>query len=429
MVDVKIFKDVHGVLEGFVPAEGSAATAYSLERIVALMDKLGNPQDSYKVIHVAGTSGKTSTCYYMASLLKVAGQKVGLTISPHIEEVNERVQIDLNPLSEAEFCAIFSEFLGVVAATGIKPTYFELMVAMAYWEFARRKVDYAVVEVGLGGLLDGTNVITRPDKVCVITDIGLDHTHILGNTLALIAAQKAGIIQPGNRVFMHEQPQEVLNVVKGRTSHKKGVLQIISSQVKNKNQLPQFQQRNFELAKTVYDYIASRDHLPKLDAVSIQQAQAVTIPGRMEIFNVNKKTVILDGAHNAQKMIALVESIHQQFGDQKVAVLLSVVGRPNFQTRIDLKPLLSIVSRLIITEYGSTQEEGKKSVPASQLAKYCTQIGFKDIQIANTPAQGLQQLLACPEPILLVTGSLYLMGHIRPLVKALVHSWIEQLLP
>src|SRR5690606_38872097 len=121
-------------------------------------------------------------------LLAAAGQKVGMTVSPHVYEVNERVQINTKPLAETQFCRELSRFLNIIQSSGVRPTYFELLVAFAYWEFAEQGVDYAVIEVGLGGLLDGTNVVARDDKVCIITDIGFDHTSVLGKTLSAITA-------------------------------------------------------------------------------------------------------------------------------------------------------------------------------------------------------------------------------------------------
>ncbi len=130
-------------------------------------------------------------------------------------------------MQETEYCREFTVFLGLIERAAIHPSYFELLVAFAYWEFARQKVDYAVVEVGLGGLLDGTNVVHRLDKVCVITDIGLDHMAILGNTLAAIAHQKAGIILPHNVVCMHRQPEEVISVVRQVVAEKQAELRLV----------------------------------------------------------------------------------------------------------------------------------------------------------------------------------------------------------
>ena len=193
MTKLRSFNDIDTVLKDFIPPMRSFRSVYTLDTMRALMLALGNPQNSYKTIHVAGTSGKTSTSYYIAALLGQTGKKIGLSVSPHVDNVNERVQIDLVPLDEHEYCQQFSTFLQIINKLRIKPTYFELLIAFAFWQFAQEKVDYAVIEVGLGGLLDGTNVIERSDKVCVIADIGLDHVAVLGNSLAGIAAQKAGI--------------------------------------------------------------------------------------------------------------------------------------------------------------------------------------------------------------------------------------------
>ena len=170
--------------------------SYSLENMRQLMNKLGNPQDSFKVIHVAGTSGKTSTVYYLSALLQAAGQTVGLTVSPHVDEVNERVQINLKPLPEKSFCQELGNFIDLVKQTSIKPTYFELLVAFAYWIFAKQKVDYAVVEVGLGARFDATNVLPAPEAA-LITNISLEHTRYLGKTVESIAWEKSHIIKPG----------------------------------------------------------------------------------------------------------------------------------------------------------------------------------------------------------------------------------------
>ena len=157
------------------------AAEYKLDAMQAFMEYLGNPQDKVQVIHVAGTSGKTSTCYYIAALLHGAGYKVGHTVSPHVDEINERVQINLEPLPETQFCEALSEFSDLVAGFDQQLSYFEVMVALAYWYFAKVGVDYAVIEVGLGGRIDGTNVVTRGDKISVITNIGFDHTKIFAS--------------------------------------------------------------------------------------------------------------------------------------------------------------------------------------------------------------------------------------------------------
>src|SRR5581483_7745687 len=190
MPTIHNFVEANDLLRGLYQNyfSGVSADFYTLDTINAVMELVGNPQDKVKVLHVAGTSGKTSTAYYLASLLKANGASVGLCVSPHLIEVNERVQIDLKPLPERDFCDGLGQFWDLATSTGLKPSYFEMLVAFPYWEFARRGLDYVVMEVGVGGLLDGTNVVHSENKVCIITDIGLDHTKLLGDTIPEIAA-------------------------------------------------------------------------------------------------------------------------------------------------------------------------------------------------------------------------------------------------
>jgi dihydrofolate synthase/folylpolyglutamate synthase len=415
---LKNFQEIHKILSKHVPPLRSFRGAYTLERMQKLMDALGNPQNSYKVIHVAGTSGKTSTSYYMAALLKAAGKKVGLTVSPHIDEVNERVQINLKPLSESAFCREFSVFLNLVDKTTLNPTYFELLVAFAFWEFAREKVDYAVIEVGLGGLLDGTNVINRADKVCVITDIGLDHTQVLGETITAITAQKAGIIQPHNKVFAYEQNDEVMDILREVTAQLQAELHEVwplktSELPKN---LPLYQRRNWYLALITYDFLSKRDGLPGLNEAQLAQTTQTYIPARMEIVAVGKKTLVLDGAHNAQKMHALVGSMKQRFKGQTCAVMFGLVQSRTSRTVSTLEEISSLANHLIITSFDTEQDLRKVSVDPIKTAKLCDKMGYTSYEIINVPEQALKNLLQRPEEVLLITGSFYLLNHIRPVL-------------
>jgi dihydrofolate synthase / folylpolyglutamate synthase len=412
------FREVHEVLSKHVPPLRSFRGAYTLERMQKLMAELGNPQDTYRTIHVAGTSGKTSTSYYLTSLLKAAGQKVGLTISPHIDEVNERVQINLQPLTEKKFCQEFSVFLNIVEKTNIKPTYFELLVAFAFWHFAREKVDYAVIEVGLGGLLDGTNVMNRGDKVCVITDIGLDHTAVLGESIAAITAQKAGIIQPHNTVFSYEQGDVVMEVLREVSTQLQAELHEVWPLKPSElpKQMPLYQRRNWYLALITYDYLSKRDNLPELDESQLATTTMTHIPARMEILQVNGKTLVLDGAHNSQKMKALVSSMKQHFKHKTFAVLFSLVQSRNYRTLSTLREVASLADYLIITQFDVQQDLRKLSVDSVKVAKYCEQLEFKDFEIITQPEEALAQLLKRKEDVLLITGSFYLLNHIRPVL-------------
>jgi dihydrofolate synthase/folylpolyglutamate synthase len=412
---VRNFREVHTALRQFYGSGSSVK--YTLARMRALLEFVGNPQDGLQVVHVAGTSGKTSTAYYTAALLKQAGAKVGLTVSPHVDEVNERLQIDLLPMPERQFCVALEDFLGLVGRSDIHPSYFELMIAFAFCEFSKQAVDYAVVEVGLGGLLDATNTVSRTDKVCVITDIGLDHTEILGDSLAAIAVQKAGIIQPHNHIFMHEQSPEVMEAVVRTVTEKKAVLHIAESVcLPEAKALPLFQQRNFGLAHTAASFVLARDNRPLLKPPAVQAAAATYVPARMEIIK-NTGTLILDGAHNAQKIGQLLQSIRAQFGDQLITALVAFVGGRDSRWQQALDVLLPEVSQLIITTFKTDQDVPKTAVDPKRLAAYCTsQQASADCLIEADPVKAYQLLASDPASLKLVVGSFYLLNHIRPWV-------------
>ncbi len=416
MQKIHDFNDVHRVLSGYVPRAHEPGN-YTLERIKDILEVLDNPQNKFKTVHVAGTSGKTSTCYYISALLSEAGKKVGLTVSPHVDEVNERVQINGVPMPEDRFCSQLSEFIDIIDSHNLKPTYFELLVAFAYWFFAKEKVDYAVVEVGLGGLLDGTNVITRPDKVCVITDIGLDHTNVLGNTIAEIAEQKAGIIQSHNAVFCYRQDTATMSAIKDRCAQMHAQLHEVRGTGADPRFLPPFQKRNWHLAQTVFDYIRSRDDLPTLSAEELETTAHTLIPARMEVIKYKGKTLIIDGSHNGPKMKALVEGIKALYPGQKASVIVSFVDSKFERATPALEQLLPIASALIVTSFSGEQDTPKYSVDPEVIAGAARSIGFKSATIKHRPKDALELLMQQPEEVLVVTGSFYLLNHIRPLVS------------
>ncbi|GAC1391089.1 MAG: folylpolyglutamate synthase/dihydrofolate synthase family protein [Candidatus Saccharimonadales bacterium] len=415
------FQDVRTMLAKYVPKSRSERGAYTLERIEKLMIALGNPQNKYKVIHIAGTSGKSSTSYYTASLLRQAGLKVGLSVSPHINEINERAQINLLPLEEKQYCSEFSLYMDIVTKLPLKLTYFELLVGFAYWEFERVGVDYAVIEVGLGGLLDGTNVVTSSNKLCVITDIGLDHTEVLGLTLPEITAQKGGIIHPYNVVIMYEQAPEIMQVIREICTQQHANLHEVWD-LSNKelpHNLVLFQRRNWYLALSAYDLLSQRDSLPLLDEKQLAASSGIIIPARMETMVINGKTVIFDGAHNAQKMQSLARSIQHKYSKKKCAVLMALVQSKNFKLRTSLKEIIYIASHMIITSFITEQDTRKRSVNPLLVAQYCSELGFEEIEIINDAREAFNALLLRNEDVLLVTGSFYLLNHILPYARTL----------
>ncbi|MDQ3064694.1 MAG: Mur ligase family protein, partial [bacterium] len=305
MASISSFDDINAVLAEYIPLSSQiTGKQITLARMRPLMAALDNPHKRLKIVHVAGTSGKTSTAYFVAALLSAAGKKTGLTVSPHVDSVTERIQINMQPIEAQIFSNLLTEFVSIIESASIEPTYFELLVAFAYWYFAKQKVDYAVVETGMGGLHDGTNIADNSDKICVITDIGLDHMHILGSTVAEIATQKAGIIHNGNVVIMYEQDQVITQVVQnlcekvGSKLMLQYELELRSFGKSSVDEMPIFQQRNWLLAKATYDFLKTRDNLINISMTNLlRSTQNVVVPGRMETAIIGHKKIIMDGAH------------------------------------------------------------------------------------------------------------------------------------
>lgn len=389
-----------------------------------IMDYLGNPQDSYKVIHIAGTSGKTSTAYYVAALLTAAGKKTGLAVSPHVDALNERVQVVMRPLPEAVFIHEMNEFLTLMDRSGMELSYFEILTAFAFWEFARQRVEYAVIEVGVGGLLDNTNVIARDDKVCVLTDIGYDHMGVLGTTLAEIAAHKAGIIGWRNTVFTHGQEPQVMQAFAARARQMEADMHIVARPMAAHTAqfgfLPLFQQRNFSLARKVVRYVLDRDG----GTVTREQeklAAHTVIPARMEIRKAAGKTIVVDGAHNPQKLHALMQSVRAQYPDTDIAVLVGFAKSrtPANRSNAGIREVANVAAHIILTSFSVNRLQPHDSDSPASAAATLRDIGFAPYEIAEDPVHAFRLLLQRPEPVAVVTGSFYLLNTIRPLLASM----------
>lgn len=411
---LQTFDDVRAVLDEHFPS-GRDLKGTSIERMHALLSVLGDPQEKFRVVHVAGTSGKTSTSYYAAALLRQAGYRVGLTVSPHTIEMNDRAQINGQPLSEAVFANDFGEYLTQVVESGLQPMYFEIMFGFALWEFARYDVQYAVVEVGIGGLYDTTNVLTSSDKVCIITDIGFDHMHLLGYTIPEIAAQKAGIMQSRNVAFTYNQGSDVLGAIHDRSRAKQAEVHIFSEKDILQLDLPLFQRRNFSLARQAIAYICERDGR-KLSPDMLQAASKTLIPGRMETFMIGGKHVILDGAHNGQKMHALLESVQAQYPNVPIALLLGFIESPGSEARLEdcLKLCHKASKTIIVTQFGGPEDAPHVSVPVGDVLQKNKALGLGRIGAEVQPIKALKSLLEIDGHVIVVAGSLYLLNHIRP---------------
>ncbi|MCA9324214.1 hypothetical protein KC992_03900 [Candidatus Saccharibacteria bacterium] len=412
---IKTIAEAEQFLARFYPkAQTTTGKNVTVERMWPLLEKVGNPQDRLKVVHIAGTSGKTSTTYFVASLLHQAGARVGATVSPHVSSLTERLQLDGHPVSEQEFCNYFNQFIDEI---GEDPdaSYFEFLITFVLWVFAKERVDYAVIETGLGGLHDGTNVCRRKDKVCIITDIGFDHQHILGNTLSEIAGQKIGIVHPENHIFTYHQKEEISSQFKKHVEKVGAVLHELEqgdSIVTSK--LVEFQKRNWQLAYRTYTFIAERDSLVNLTEHQLVASQ-ILVPGRMQTIITDSRIFVLDGAHNTQKMQMFVESFRKKYPGAKVPVLLAVKEGKDYKKK--KKILKPVMSQALCAGFERLQDMPHHSVNPELLVAACKNLGVDAVKY-GTVERAVSKLIELKEPLNIVTGSFYVLGDVLKLLHA-----------
>jgi dihydrofolate synthase/folylpolyglutamate synthase len=392
---------------------------YTLDGVRRLLKWLGDPQEAHRAIHVAGTSGKTSTAYYIRGLLEAAGAHTALTVSPHITGITERFQISGEVMPSEIFLDRMEEFLQILRSAPVRPTFYELLICFAYWYFASLDLDYMVIETGLGGRLDATNTIARPDKICVITDIGLDHCEILGDTVEEIAAEKAGIINKGNVAFIQDQADSVLDVI-CRHAHEAGASARVVGPAEPVPGLVPHQLRNWNLAVTAARYCAQPSGRPAAAALHSPELPSPHLPhmnppGRFEFYRVGDRKIVLDGAHNPQKLTSLVEALRVS-GISEAAVIASFIRSPQAKMSANLLAIRDLAAELTLVQFGTVQDLAKESPPAAELAAEARQLGSGSVTAAGSLAEALDRALASRIPAIVITGSLYLVAQIRPLI-------------
>lgn len=408
MQNVTTLEDATNVLLLYAPEKRQLH--YDLSTMKQLMGLFDNPQNSLKVIHVAGTSGKTSTCYYVRALLEEGGQKTGLTVSPHIVSINERVQISGQPLNEKKFISYLESFMKVIETSDINPSYYELTMAFAYYVFEKERVDYAVIETGLGGLLDGSNVVDRTDKLCVIQRIGYDHTEILGESLQEIALQKAGIIQQHNDVLVLEQAPDILDIITNYAQQKEANFHLVTEQ-HHDGILVAFQHANWSMAIAVYDFLMSRDTLPTLSNGSLARAQLITPPGRYETRQYKQQTIIFDGAHNPQKLEAFLQSLPHSV--KKPTIVFSLKDTDNKKIDECMETISAYGGLLVITSFVLGQDNKNiTSVPLARLLASAEKYHVVTV-VKTDPKDALDYAVNHGKAPFIVTGSLYLVSQLR----------------
>ena len=304
-----------------------------LDRIYELLRRLGNPQDKLSFVHVAGTNGKGSTCACIASILKSAGYKVGLFTSPYIEYFEERIRINGTPISSHDLEEVTLMVRDAAEAMTDHPTEFELMTAVAFLYFSRQSCDIVVAEVGLGGRLDSTNVIAAPE-VGVIAPISYDHCALLGNTLAEIAGEKAGIIKSGMTVVSANQENEAAEVLRSVAADKDAQLRFVNSEsVQGIN-------KDFSYSShkgVLYEHLAlglvgSYQRFDNALRMGLSETQW---PGRFEVIS-HAPEVIIDGAHNIHAARQLVKELDLRFPLRRIIFCVGVMSDKDYQAMLAL---------------------------------------------------------------------------------------------
>jgi len=409
---------------------------YGTDRIRRLLDALGAPETQFRSIHVAGTNGKGSVCAMAESVLRNGGWRTGLFTSPHLCDMRERCRVSGCMATESEFAALVASVRDAVESLsdGELVTFFEVYTALGFLHFAGCGVDVALVEVGLGGRLDSTNVLT-PD-VCVITSIGRDHTQYLGDTLAAIAAEKAGIIKPHTPVVTIAEG-EALEVIRAEAKGEGCPLHVygenyaaqpmaaggwrlrLGSRMANGSadrlvDVPRpslrgaFQGRNAACAVMAAILFVGDDVLPD-DAIRHGLAETQW-PGRFQVIE-GRPTIVLDGAMNPEGAVALREAIEGEFPGRSIVIVLGVSADKRPDDIADA--LIPGLARDVI----ATAAETARALPADALRRVltCRPWGSGEgarVHVAEgcTEALHLAQDLAGPNGVVCVTGSLYLVG-------------------
>ena len=344
----------------FLQTEPPSGWTLGLEAIECLLGELGNPHMGLEYVHVAGTNGKGSTCAFISSILKEAGYKTGLFISPAISELNEQIQINGTKISDEEIISLVAQIKKAarrVEKTGMRrPSSFEMLTAMAFMHFKNNNCHVVVLETGLGGRMDATNVI-KSCQVAVITNIDLEHTDFLGNTVELIAAEKAGIIKSGCTTVLYAQSKTVENIVSKACDALNSKLVIADgSRAGIKTASPEktifkydiyenlqiglggsYQVNNAITAIETVKALQQKGYKIEDDSIS-SGLSAAYWPGRFELLG-EKPYIIIDGAHNPQSARALTESLSQLFPEK--IVLFSEYYRTRITGRLFCRHCLS----------------------------------------------------------------------------------------
>lgn len=426
--------DYRQAIEFIEGASGKGAKR-GLENMELLMQRLGEPHKKLRAFHVAGTNGKGSICAYIESALREAGYRTGLYTSPHLERFNDRMRIDGRPISDDRLSEVTSRVAIEVErlrAEDVHPTFFEICTAVAFAFFAEEKVDYAVIEVGLGGRNDSTNVITP--IVSVIAPIGYDHMKTLGNTLEEIAGEKAGIIKRGVPVVISAQQDGARGVFEARCAElgcelcdlNLSSMQMIFDGERGgefalklgENEWPRIaigmsgahQAQNAACALMALTIARARAGLHMSDAQMLSGIKSARWPGRLEWVEGSPR-VLLDGAHNGQGARTLREYARRHLAGKRVVLLMAMLGDKPVEDVV--RQIAGVTSTAVVTQidYPRALEPKRLAVLLEANAVSCL------IEPDMARALDAAREMAGEDGIVLVSGSLYLVGAVRDMLN------------
>lgn len=438
---------------------GRFGSVLGLERITELLEKLGNPQDELKFVHVAGTNGKGSTANLIAAGLTASGYKTGLFSSPYIERFSERIRIDNEEIPEEEIEKLEKEIQEIAEKMEVQPTQFEFVTALSLVYYLRQKVDIVVLEVGLGGRFDATNIIKTPE-LNVITSISKDHTQVLGNTLEKIAFEKAGTLKEESTLMLYSQNEEVENVIKEEAKKKNARVYISNNEeveiLKSNTNNQVFEMKDY-LGNThevkiriIGEYQCKNTALALNSLIALKnkgwekiEEEAVLKgfldarwPARFELIS-EKPMFILDGSHNPDGIANFVDNVEKLFSKEIDKTLVLGLLRDKDVDQI-IKTLVPHFDRVVITLV-----DNERAMPVDELAfrvgMYCEDIiCIEDIEDAveyslsikveaeepkKQKGKGKQKKNKKEKPkkekqrAIFATGSLYLAGDIRRYIR------------
>ena len=428
-------------------------TKIGLERMRDFMHALGDPQEKLRYVHIAGTNGKGSACVMTQSILTAAGFRTGLYISPHLDQFNERLSIDGQMISDADLRRLAARVRTAAETLGEEPTDFEMITAMAFCWFEEQHCDLVVLEVGMGGRLDATNIISSPE-VCAIMHIGLDHTEFLGDTVEKVAAEKAGILKPGADCVLYHQLPGVMEVVQKRFADVNpdaaahlvttdpaaftARTRTIDGQVFDYRNRPElhiqllgnYQMENAMAVLDIIDCLQRRgwgisedaiqqgtsavqapEGEPKSgiseDAIRAGLARA-SWPGRFELLS-RTPLLIVDGAHNPNGVEALVDTIRAYFPDQKINFVMGVMKDKDYHTMLRL---IAPFAARFITELPDAHRALRPEALKSEIRAYFD----GPVETADSVTAAVQRAMELAEDTEAITicfGSLYQVAEIR----------------